>query len=114
MGADRVMKLVRILGVTTAAAICISRGALSQSATQVVTFQVDPVNQIAMTGTPSLVINTATAGSGPTSVQATGSAWSVTTNQTGAKISASIPSAMPTGLTLSAQLSAPSGAASAG
>ena len=40
--------------------------------------------------------------------------WAVTTNQSGAKISASIPTAMPTGLTLSVNLAAPSGATSAG
>jgi len=80
----------------------------------VVTFQVDPVNQIAMSGTPSLLINMAAPGNAPTSVQATGTQWAVTTNQSGAKITASIPSAMPTGITLSAQLTAPTGATSTG
>ena len=112
MGAHRVMR-VHILGATTAA-LLISRAALGQTATQVVTFQVDPVNQIAVSGAPSLVINSATAGSGPASVQSAGAAWAVTTNQTGAKITASIASSMPTGLTLSAQLTAPTGASSAG
>lgn len=88
--------------------------AFAQTATQTVTFQVDAINQIAVSGTPSLVINAASAGAAPTSVTSTGSTWSVTTNQTGAKITASIASAMPTGVTLSAQLGAPSGATSAG
>lgn len=98
----------------TTAVMLISSAARSQTATQVVTFQVDPVNQIALTGSPSLLINAASPGNGPTSVQSTGNAWSVTTNQTGAKVTASIASAMPAGLTLSAQLSAPTGATSAG
>ena len=88
--------------------------ASAQSATQTVTFQVTAINQIAVTGTPSLVINSASAGSAPTAVLSSGNTWSVTTNQTGASITASIPTAMPTGVTLSANLTAPSGATSTG
>lgn len=87
--------------------------ASAQTATQTVTFQVDAINQIAFTGSPSLVINTATAGSAPTAATASAN-WAVTTNQTGAKISASIGSAMPAGVTLSVTLGAPAGATSAG
>ena len=85
----------------------------AQTATQTVTFAVNAINQIAFTGAPSLTITTAVAGSAPTSVTDASSAWAVTTNQTGAKISASIPSNMPAGLTLSANLAAPTGATSA-
>ena len=88
--------------------------AQAQTATQTVTFAVNAVNQIAVTGTPSLTITTAVAGSAPTSVTDATSSWAVTTNQTGAKITASIPTIMPTGLTLSASLAAPAGATSAG
>lgn len=84
------------------------------TATQSVAYQVDAINQIAVTGTPSLVVNTAVAGSGPTSATSTGSTWAVTTNQTGAKITASINTNMTAGLTLSATLGAPAGATSAG
>ena len=87
--------------------------AQAQTATQTVTFAVNAINQIAFTGAPSLTITTAVAGSAPTSVTDASSAWAVTTNQTGAKISASIPSNMPAGLTLSANLAAPTGATSA-
>jgi hypothetical protein len=90
-----------------------TRAASAQTATQVVTFQVDAVNQIAFSGSPSLVINTATAGSNPSNATAPAT-WAVTTNQTGAKITASIGSNMPAGLTLSVNLSAPAGASSAG
>ena len=86
----------------------------AQTATQTVTFQVDPINQVAVTGTPSLLINAAVAGSAPTSVTSASNSWAVTTNQSTAKITASIASAMPSGLTLSAQLGAPSGATSTG
>ena len=86
----------------------------AQAQTQTVTFAVNAINQIAFTGAPSLTITTAVAGSAPTSVTDATSSWAVTTNQTGAKISASIPTIMPTGLTLSASLAAPAGATSAG
>jgi hypothetical protein len=83
------------------------------TALQTVTFAVNAINQIAFVGAPSLTITTAVAGSAPTSVTDATASWAVTTNQTGAKITASIPTAMPAGLTLSANLSAPAGAASA-
>ena len=106
MNAKRIlMSMAFLAGATSAAA--------GQTATQVVTFQVDAINQISFAGSPSLVVNTATAGSNPTSVTAAAT-WAVTTNQTGAKITASIGSAMPAGLTLSVNLTAPTGAASAG
>ena len=84
------------------------------TATQSVSFQVDAINQIAVTGAPTLLINTAVAGAAPTSATSTGATWAVTTNQTTAKITASINANMPAGVTLSATLGAPAGATSAG
>jgi hypothetical protein len=92
----------------------IATTASAQTATQTVTFQVDAINLIGVTGTPSLVVNSATAGSAPTAATSSGNTWAVTTNQTGAKITASIASNMPAGLTLSATMGAPAGATSAG
>ena len=86
----------------------------AQSSTQTVTFAVNAINQIAFSGAPSLTITTAVAGSNPTSVSDATASWAVTTNQTGAKITASIPSNMPAGLTLTSALAAPAGATSAG
>ena len=86
----------------------------AQTATQTVTFAVNAINQIAFVGAPSLTITTAVAGSAPTSVTDATSTWAVTCNQTGAKISATIASNMPAGLTLSANLAAPTGGTSAG
>jgi hypothetical protein len=82
--------------------------------TQTVTFAVNAINQISFAGTPSLTVTTATAGNDPTSAVDASSTWAVTTNQTGAKISASIPSVMGTGLTLKVNLVAPAAATSAG
>src|ERR1043165_5325264 len=110
---DRTMKLSSLL--STAAALALFTGvAQAQTATQTVTFQVDAINQVAVSGTPSLHITAAVAGGAPTTVTSSGNTWAVTTNQTGAKITASIGSAMPTGVTLSANLGNPSGATSAG
>jgi hypothetical protein len=109
---EKTMNAGRILA--TMALLAGATSALSaQTATQTVTFQVDAINQIAFVGSPSLVINTATAGSNPTTATAAAT-WAVTTNQTGAKITASIGSNMPAGLTLSVNLSAPAGGSSAG
>jgi hypothetical protein len=98
---------------TIALMLSAASAASAQTATQTVTFQVDAINQIAFTGSPSLVINTATAGIDPTAATASAT-WAVTTNQTGAKITASIGSNMPAGLTLSTNLTAPAGGSSAG
>jgi len=106
MNAKRILATMALLaGATSVAA--------AQTATQNVTFQVDAINQIAFSGSPSLVINTATAGSNPTSATAAAT-WAVTTNQSNAKITASINSAMPASVTLSVNLTAPAGASSAG
>ena len=94
--------------------IAAGASASAQTATQTVTFQVDAINQVSVAGTPTLTISAAVAGGAPTSVTSTGNTWAVTTNQTGAKITASIGSAMPSGVTLSANLTAPSGGTSAG
>jgi len=109
MSATRIVTTLALLIGATGA----TGAAAAQTANQTVTFQVDAINQIAFTGSPSLVINTATAGSNPTAATAAAT-WAVTTNQTGAKISASMGSAMPAGLTLTANLAAPTGATSAG
>ncbi len=106
------MNTTKILA-TLALVIGASSAAVAQTATQTITFQVDAINQIAFSGSPSLVINAATAGSAPTAATAAAS-WAVTTNQSGAKITASIGSNMPAGLTLTANLAAPTGGSSAG
>ena len=85
----------------------------AQSSAQNVSIAVNAINQIAFTGAPTLAISTATAGNAPTSAVDATATWAVTTNQTGAKIVASIPTTMPPGLTLSARLAAPTGASSA-
>lgn len=94
--------------------IALSRHAKAQPATQTVLFAVKPINVISFTGSPSITITTAVAGSSPTTVTNNIARWNVTTNQTGAKITASIPSNAPGGVTLSVSLAAPAGATSLG
>jgi len=107
------MKLSSMLlgGLLVAAA---AASASAQTATQTVTFQVDAINQVGVTGSPTLAITAAVAGSAPTSVTSSGNTWAVTTNQSTAKITAAIGVAMPAGVTLSCTLAAPAGATSAG
>lgn len=101
------------LALVSLSLLCGAAGASAQSAGQTLTFQVDAINQIAFSGNPSLVINSATAGSAPASATA-GATWAVTTNQSNAKITASINAAMPANVTLTVALVAPSGATSTG
>lgn len=84
------------------------------TASQAITFSISAINQIAFVGSPTLVIVTAAAGAAPSSVTNATATWAVTTNQSGAKITASIPTVMPAGVTLSSSLTAPTGATSAG
>ena len=104
----------RTLVAAVAVAMAGASSASAQTATQTVTFQVTAINQIGVTGAPSLIVNTAVPGNPPSSATSAGNTWAVTCNQTGAKVTASIPSAMPVGLTLSANLAAPAGGTSAG
>jgi hypothetical protein len=108
------MKIKKILG-AGGFLMCVAAAASSaQTATQTVTFQVDAINQVGVSGAPSLTVNSAVAGSAPTQVSSTGHSWAVTTNQTNAKITASIASNMPSGLTLQATLGVGSTGATSG
>jgi hypothetical protein len=91
----------------------LGRPVAAQAVTQTLSFQVDAINQIAFTGSPSLVINTAVAGGNPSSATVAVT-WAVTTNQSNAKITASLNAALPADVTLTVDLTAPAGAASAG
>jgi hypothetical protein len=81
---------------------------------QTINFSVAAINQVAVSGTVTLDVTTAVAGGNPTQATDNASTWAVTTNQSGAKVSASLDSDMPAGLTLQVSLGAPAGATSAG
>ena len=87
----------------------------AQSATQVVRFQVNAINQIGVSGSPApLVIDAATPGLAPASVTAGGTNYAITTNQSNQKITASLDQPLPAGVMLEVALGAPAGAASVG
>jgi hypothetical protein len=83
--------------------------AQSNEATQIVSFEVQAINSISVSGSPSLTISAANAGSAPTSVTANAS-FAITTNEVNQKVTASIDSDMPSGVTLSVLLGEPTGA----
>ncbi|HYW10612.1 MAG TPA: hypothetical protein VE871_01615 [Longimicrobium sp.] len=108
------MKALQIAAsLAIAASVFAARDGSAQTATQTVSYEVAAVDQISVSGSPSLVVNTATAGSGLTSASASGT-YAVTTNGTGRKITASLDTNMPSGVTLTVSLGAPTGATSAG
>jgi hypothetical protein len=106
------MKKIHLAALVVAASF--AAGTLqAQTATQVVSYQVAAISELSMTGSPSLVINAATAGSAPTSVSANAT-YAITTNESDMKITAELDEAMPLNVTLSVSLAAPSGGSSAG
>lgn len=87
-------------------------GAQAQTTdTVTVTYQVDEIHVISVSSnTASLRITTAVPGSAPTNVSHTSTTWAVTHNDSVApdlKVQGKINSAMPTGLTLTVTLAAP-------
>lgn len=100
------MKTRSILAALALTAIAASQSQAQNTATQTVTFQVNAITRLAFTGSPSLTITDAVPGDAPTSVTASGT-WALTNNQLAQKITASIASNMPGGLTLSADVAAP-------
>jgi hypothetical protein len=88
---------------------------LNNVATQTVTFQVDPINVLSVSGDPAtLEIATATAGQEPDAVEDNSTTYALTTNEDDRKITAYLDSAMPTGMTLELEMAAPDGATSNG
>ncbi|HET7463951.1 MAG TPA: hypothetical protein VFJ82_22030 [Longimicrobium sp.] len=107
------MKIIRFAAPALALVALSAGKAAAQTATQDVSFEVQAINQITFSGSPSLVISTATAGSAPTTATANAT-YAITTNETDRKITAGLDSDMPGGTALSVSLAAPSGGTSAG
>ena len=100
--------------IVIAAVTTFAGSAAAQSATQNVTFEVAAINQISVSGgAQSLVVNSATAGSAPTSASATVS-WAVTTNESNRKITAQLDEDMSANVTLTANMAAPTSGVSGG
>ena len=89
----------------------------ANTATQTITFEVTAINEMAVSGNPAaMIINSATAGSAPAAVTDSSTTYDITTNETAKKITGQITTGgiMPSGVTLEANLTAPTGGTSAG
>ncbi len=87
----------------------------ANTATQTVTIAVSAINEISVSsGTVSLTVNSATAGSQPTNATDGSTSYAITTNESNKKITGQINSAMPANTTLAINLVAPTGGSSAG
>lgn len=85
------------------------------SATQTVTYEVQAINELSVSAaTASLTVNSATAGAAPNVATDATTSYAITTNETNRKITGAINSNMPSGVTLSVTLAAPTGGTSAG
>lgn len=89
-------------------------GPLFGVTTDTVTFTISAINSLSVSGSPTLRVMTATAGSQPDAATDATTSYSVTTNEDGRKITGAIDLPMPSGVTLSIRLAAPAGGASAG
>lgn len=89
-------------------------GALTATAT--VTYTIEEIDPISVSGNPApLVISSATAGSQPSVATDSSTTWAVTSNTTyPTKVTGELAQPMPTGVTLSVNLQAPTGATSLG
>jgi hypothetical protein len=105
-------KQIGIAAVGAAALVFGAAAFASNSATQTVSYEVQAINEISTSGNPeALVVTTATAGQQPDMVSNAVTTYAITTNQA-RKITASLESDMPSGVTLKANLA--SGGTSAG
>lgn len=89
----------------------------ANTTTQTVTFEVQAVNEISVTGNPAaLTVNTATAGSDPDTVMDSSTAYSISTNESTKKITGQITTGgnMPANVTLEVSMAAPAGGSSSG
>ena len=92
-----------------------SAEASAQTATSSVTYEVQAINEMSLSGDPAaLVINSATAGSAPDDAVNSATTWAITTNEVSKKVTGAIDTDMPAGVTLSVSLIAPAGGTSAG
>ena len=81
------------------------------TATQTVSLEVLAINELAVSGSPSLMsIGTATAGSQPTPATNSATSYLITTNSPNRKIQAKVDSTLPANTSLVVSLAAPTGA----
>lgn len=85
------------------------------SAKQTVTFSVNAIDEIAVSGNPGpMTVSTSTAGAVPDTVTDSSTRYAITTNGNNRKITAVMDRAMPAGVMLTLDVAAPTGATSTG
>lgn len=83
--------------------------------TATVSYTIGSITQIAFSGNPgTLTINSVTPGVGLNNAVDSSTSWALTTNLSSQKVTAQLSSSFPSGITLSINLTAPSGASSIG
>jgi hypothetical protein len=108
-------KLTAVLAV--AGLICATSGIAlaSDTATQTVTYEVEAINELSVSGNPgALIVDAATAGEEADAATDSATTYAITTNGTNKKITGAIDTAMPSDVTLTANLTTPTGGTSAG
>ena len=85
------------------------------TATALITYSIGSIDSIAISGNPPpFVVHSAIPGSGPSSASDSSTSYTISTNNSGRKITGVLNSNMPTGVTFSVNLQAPTGAVSSG
>lgn len=110
------MKRIKIFTISLIlAAMLLGVAFAGNTATQSITFQVNAINELRVSGNPgTLVIQTGTAGSEPDTAVDSSTTYNLTTNDTNKKIVGQTNSDMPEYTSLKINLTAPTGAASEG
>jgi hypothetical protein len=105
----------RIIGFFCLVTIAAGAAFAANTDTQTVTFEVQAIDEISVSGDPgALIISTATPGSEPDDATDNTTTYAVTTNGTNKKITGAIDSNMPSNTTLEVNLGAPTGGSSSG
>ena len=108
-------KLVVVLLVLGLAGLMVPAAMAADNANQTITFEVQAINEISMSGNPAaLIVNSATAGSQPDEDVDASTTYAITTNGTSKKITGMLDEAMPSGVTLESNLAAPTVGSSEG
>jgi hypothetical protein len=103
--------------ISTAVAMVLLAGATAgaQSATQVVSFRVNPISEIAISGSPApLVVDAPRSSQQSATTTMGGTSYAITANEGNQRISAALNEPMPNGVSLAVSLDAPAGGASRG
>lgn len=87
----------------------VSLAQAANTANQTVTISIDSINELATSGSPTLVIDSAAPGQAPNPVTDSSSNYLFSTNISNRKLTAQLSAAMPVGTNLEVQLTTPGG-----